>query len=94
MVRTVAVCLVGNEDINRWMTFQGWALAYRKYSGDYVDAEDEARVAGRGLWRGGFEPPWIGGRNIRVAKAHLERNGEQRVRADAFSRRPVRSLPG
>jgi endonuclease YncB( thermonuclease family) len=56
--RTVAVCFVGGEDINRWMTFQGWALAYRKYSWDYVDAEDEARVAGRGLWRGDFERPW------------------------------------
>jgi endonuclease YncB( thermonuclease family) len=56
--RTVAVCFVGGEDINRWMTFQGWALAYRKYSRDYVDAEDEARATGRGLWRGAFEPPW------------------------------------
>ena len=56
--RTVAVCLAGNEDINRWITFQGWALAYRKYSLDYVDAEDEARMASRGLWRGGSEQPW------------------------------------
>ena len=32
--RTVAVCFVGGEDVNRWMTFQGWALAYRKYSRD------------------------------------------------------------
>lgn len=56
--RAVAGWFVGGEDINRRMTFQGWGLAYRKYSRDYVDAEEEARVAGRGLWRGGFEPPW------------------------------------
>lgn len=56
--RTVAVCFVGGEDINRWLTFEGWALAYRKYSLDYVGAEDAAREAGRGLWRGDFEPPW------------------------------------
>ena len=37
---------------------QGWAVAFRKYSRDYVDAEDEARATGRGLWRGDFEPPW------------------------------------
>ena len=56
--RTVAVCFVGGDDINRWMTVQGWSLAYRKYSRDYIDAEDEARTNGRGLWRGDFEPPW------------------------------------
>jgi endonuclease YncB( thermonuclease family) len=56
--RTVAVCFVAGEDINRWLTSEGWALAYRKYSLDYVDAEDAAREAGRGLWRGDFEPPW------------------------------------
>lgn len=56
--RMVAVCFVGGEDINRWLTFEGWALAYRKYSRDYIDAEDAAREAGRGLWRGEFEPPW------------------------------------
>lgn len=56
--RTVAVCFVGGEDLDRWMTLQGWALAYRKYSLDYVDAEDAARTAGRGLWRGEFQPPW------------------------------------
>ncbi|HZA65683.1 MAG TPA: hypothetical protein VE592_01970 [Geminicoccaceae bacterium] len=37
---------------------QGLALAYRRYSRDYVAAEDEARVAGRGMWAGTFEPPW------------------------------------
>ena len=51
-------CFVGGDDINRWMTVQGWSLAYRKYSRDYIDAEDEARTNGRGLWRGDFEPPW------------------------------------
>jgi endonuclease YncB( thermonuclease family) len=35
--RTVAVCFVAGEDINRWLTSEGWALAYRKYSLDYVD---------------------------------------------------------
>jgi endonuclease YncB( thermonuclease family) len=56
--RTVAVCYVGNEDLDGWLVTEGWALAFRKYSLDYVSAEDEARTAKRGIWRGEFEPPW------------------------------------
>ena len=56
--RIVAVCRVGRKDLNRWMVSQGWALAYRQYSRDYVDAERAAKAAKRGLWRGTFVPPW------------------------------------
>lgn len=56
--RIVAVCFKGPEDLNRWMVDQGWAVAYRHYSMDYADAEEQARAAGRGLWSGSFEMPW------------------------------------
>lgn len=56
--RLVAVCFKGGEDLNRWMVEQGWAVAYRRYSLDYVAAEDAARDAGRGLWSGSFIMPW------------------------------------
>ena len=56
--RIVAVCLVGGEDINGWMVAQGWALAYRHYSVDYVDQERRAQSAKAGMWQGQFEPPW------------------------------------
>jgi hypothetical protein len=36
----------------------GWALAYRRYSKDYVDAEAEARKVKRAMWRGTFVKPW------------------------------------
>jgi endonuclease YncB( thermonuclease family) len=45
-------------DIGRRLVLAGWALAYRQYSTDYVDAEAEARKARRGLWRGTFAKPW------------------------------------
>ena len=35
------------------------ALAYGRYSMDYVAAEDEARKAKRGMWRGSFVKPWV-----------------------------------
>jgi endonuclease YncB( thermonuclease family) len=54
-------------DIGRRLVSAGWALAYRRYSMDYVAAEDEARRAKRGMWRGTFVKPWNG--------AHWRRRG-------------------
>jgi endonuclease YncB( thermonuclease family) len=56
--RIVGRCLVDDLDINEWLVAQGLALAYRRYSRDYVAAENDARAAGRGMWAGSFEPPW------------------------------------
>jgi endonuclease YncB( thermonuclease family) len=55
--RVVAVCLVGGEDINAWMVAQGWALAYRHYSNDYVRQEEQASKSKIGIWQGEFVPP-------------------------------------
>jgi len=56
--RVVAVCFVGTEDLGAWLVTLGLALAYRQYSSDYADEEDEAHAAEAGLWRGQFVPPW------------------------------------
>ena len=56
--RLIAVCYTGPYDLNAKMVRQGWALAYRRYSMDYVDDENAAKVARKGLWRGEFVPPW------------------------------------
>lgn len=57
--RAVAVCYLDGKDINREMVRQGWAVEYTAYSdGRYTDAEQEARSAKRGLWRGEFQMPW------------------------------------
>lgn len=56
--RIVAVCSVGSVDLNEFLVRSGFAVAYRKYSGDYISAERDARSARRGLWRGQFEMPW------------------------------------
>lgn len=51
--RLLAVCRVGDIDLNRRLVEEGWAVAY----GDYADAELVARLAGKGLWAGEFERP-------------------------------------
>jgi endonuclease YncB( thermonuclease family) len=56
--RTVAVCRVGSTDLGAALVSAGLALAYRQYSGDYVDEESAARAARRGVWAGEITPPW------------------------------------
>ncbi len=56
--RLIGTCYSGTVNLNAEMVRQGWALAYRKYSKDYISVEMEAQEAKRGMWAGEFEPPW------------------------------------
>jgi len=56
--RIIAVCFAGETDLNAMMVREGFALAYRRYSKDYVGEEDAARLDRRGLWRSSFVEPW------------------------------------
>jgi len=56
--RLMAVCYVGPFDINEQMVADGWALAYRQDSQDYVRAETFAKSRRERMWRMEFEPPW------------------------------------
>jgi endonuclease YncB( thermonuclease family) len=56
--RVVAVCFKGNEDLSRWMVISGWAVAFRRYSLDYVAEEEIARKNHINIWSGNFDMPW------------------------------------
>jgi endonuclease YncB( thermonuclease family) len=56
--RVVAVCRAGPINLNAWMVSNGWAVAYRRYSTEYVRDERDAKAGRRGLWRGEFMMPW------------------------------------
>lgn len=57
--RVVAVCLnAEGQDVGAELVRQGWALAYRRVSLDYVDEEREAERAKLGLWAMDFVEPW------------------------------------
>ena len=56
--RMVAVCHLGSEDLNGWMVANGWAVAYRHYSPDYVPQENAAQAEKLGIWAGSFMMPW------------------------------------
>ncbi len=64
------------------MVSEGLALAYRKSSKDYVAAEDAAKTAGRGLWRGKFIAPWEWRRGKRLASKSANDNRPCRIKGN------------
>ncbi|HEV2079698.1 MAG TPA: thermonuclease family protein, partial [Allosphingosinicella sp.] len=57
--RTLARCYQRGVDINRIMVESGYAVAYRKYSDEFVAAEEGAKAAKRGIWASTFELPSV-----------------------------------
>ena len=57
--RIVAVCYYNNQNLNKLMVRNGWAIAYRRYSKDYIDDENYARENKLGIWEGAFVKPKI-----------------------------------
>ena len=55
--RVIARCSAGGIDLNRTMVATGYAVAFRRYSMDYVSAEQSAKLNKKGLWAGTFETP-------------------------------------
>ncbi len=56
--RAVALCMVAGTDISAAMVSAGLAVAFIRYSSDYVLQEEDARSNRRGMWEGTFTPPW------------------------------------
>jgi endonuclease YncB( thermonuclease family) len=80
--RIVAVCRSGSTDLAAEMTRSGFATAYRRYSNDYVDEENEAKAARRGIWAGEFTPPEA----YRRDEAPTQRRSTTEQRASPSSR--------
>ena len=53
--RGLGVCQAGGAELNAGLVMAGWALAYD--SDAMLVVEVQARLAGRGLWAGGFVRP-------------------------------------
>ena len=69
--RVVAVCFKGQEDLNGWLVSEGLAVAYRRYSQDYVGYEAQAKSMSVGLWAGEFVMPWDWRRGKRLASEQV-----------------------
>ncbi len=69
--RKIGYCYASDgTDISRWMVRQGFAVACRKYSKRYVEAEEAAKKAEIGVWQGPFVMPWEWRRGKRLVKPH------------------------
>ena len=54
----IGVCQVGPKVVGLTMVQNGYAMALPDSFPDYKEAEEQARQAKLGLWRGDFVPPW------------------------------------
>jgi len=55
--RTIAYCRADGVDLGEQMVLQGHALAFRRYSREYVDEEAIAQRNRAGAWAGAFDNP-------------------------------------
>ena len=57
--RFIGICYKDDLDLNSEMVLNGWAIAYRYYSKDYVEEEEKAKQEKRGIWIGDFVEPYL-----------------------------------
>ena len=55
--RYLATCYKKKTNINKWMVRNGHAVAYLRYSKEYLRDENYAKKKGLGIWRGSFIQP-------------------------------------
>jgi len=55
--RLIVQCRADGKDIATQMVRAGWAVAYRRYSSDYIDDEAYAKSSQQGIWQGSFTMP-------------------------------------
>jgi endonuclease YncB( thermonuclease family) len=55
--RYIGICFSGGNNLNQWMVRNGYAVAYRRYSKDYIEDENYAKKNKIGLWEGNFIHP-------------------------------------
>lgn len=84
--RTVARCRLASEGVNAWLVESGWAVAFTRYSREYVEQEQRARTARRGIWSGDFLMPWVWRKHMGLQSAPTGLSVNSRLRSKSFSR--------
>ena len=55
--RYLAICYKGDVNLNKWMVRNGYAVAYKRYSKQYLNEENFAKDNKLGMWQGTFLRP-------------------------------------
>ena len=91
--RVVARCFVGGQDMAEYMVLNGIALAFQKYSLDYVDAEKQAVFSTAGIWQSEFQTPAEFRASIRTPEIQPV-SGDCRIKGNISSRGRIFHVPG
>lgn len=91
--RRVAACYVNGEDINERLVLEGWALAYRQYSVDYVRSEALAKRNSAGMWQGQFVEPWKWRKGSRLASAKQDKSDDCVIKGNISSNGKIYHTP-
>ncbi len=90
--RALGDCFHSGESMSRWMVRSGWALAFRRYSSEFVADEDYARQLKAGLWAGAFIAPWDWrhrtGRTIILGAVQVPRNAQRELLSPTVAATP------
>lgn len=90
--RLVAVCFADGQDINERIVRNGFALAYRRYSRDYIAAESEAKSDKAGMWQGAFIKPWDWRKGERLTQ-NTEQKGKCLIKGNISSSGKIYHTP-
>jgi endonuclease YncB( thermonuclease family) len=90
--RTLAVCFLGQEDVNAWMVRRGHARAFVRYSTRYVAEEGQARAQRLGIWQGEAIPAWEY-RARRWAAAELQAPQGCAIKGNVTARGKIYHMP-
>ena len=55
--RFLATCFKKKLNLNKWMVRNGYAVAYKRYSKQYLEDETYAKKNKKGIWQGKFVRP-------------------------------------
>ena len=69
--RFIGNCWVDDILINSWLVENGWALAYRKYSKEFIEEEEYAKNNKLGIWKGEFIEPWKWRQGARLSSQEI-----------------------
>ena len=60
--RITAECFIDRDgkkiNLNAWLVEEGHAMAYRYFSEKFVENEERAKAAKKGIWACSFDEPW------------------------------------
>lgn len=92
--RHIGRCFLGDVDLNHWMVQEGQAVAYQRFSAEYVPAEMRAQEHKSGVWQGQFTPPWQWRQGERMHSAVPAQKSGCSIKGNISENGKIYHLPG